>query len=456
MRGSQSHFQLHLLTVLAIVALGVACFVAALVLSGNVPGKDSTRVKALTPTAASLAPGAQVVMAGVRVGRVAGVALHDAGTVVDLDIEDQRVLPLPEDSTVAIRSRTAIGENYVAITRGRSRTPLSEDQPLTPNRDEEYVDVDQILSVLQGETQQRARDFIRSSGAALHGRGEALNRTVRGTSDFITSSAPVLTALAQDRGHVASVVGRVGELADAVSERDAAVRSVARDGLVTFRSLASRDAAVRATLAELPPTLRGLRGTSNALRGASAVATPVLRDAGAAAKTLTPAVRRLRPTAQTGRALVRSLDRAIDPLTTTLARLRVAAPEVSKSVPALRQVTCELNPMLRYLTPYTADVLATVVGLGSAANSYDALGHLIRLSPVLGENTLAGMPDSVQAATRTLTHAGLLSKVSPLSWNPYPKPGKTGTEAAGQGAGPRDAEDLKRSGYEYPRIKADC
>jgi hypothetical protein len=112
--------------------------------------------------------------------------------------------------------------------------------------------------------------------------------------------------------------------------------------------------------------------------------------------------------------------------------------------------------MLRYLTPYTDDVIATVIGLGSAANSYDAIGHLIRLSPIVGENSLAGMPDSVQAAMRTLMHAGLLSKVSPLSWNPYPEPGKTGTEAAGQGADAKDAEDLKRSGYEYPRIKADC
>jgi phospholipid/cholesterol/gamma-HCH transport system substrate-binding protein len=456
MHASRSHPRQHLLTVLAIVGLAAACLVAALALSGNLPGRDSTRVRALTPTAASLAPGAQVVMAGVQVGRVAGVQLRDAGTVIDLDIDDKRVLPLPEDSTVAIRSRTAIGENYVAITRGRSRTPLAEDQPLTANRDEQYVDVDQILSVLQGQTQQRARDFIRSSGAALRGRGAALNRTVRGTSGFITSSAPVLTALAQDRGRVASLVGRLGALADAVSERDAAVSSVVRDGLVSFRAIAARDDAVRDTLAELPPTLRDLRGTSHVLRAASAVATPVLREAGAAARALTPAVRRLRPTAQSGRTLVRSLGRAIDPLTATLDRLRAAAPEVSKTLPGLRQVTCELNPMLRYLTPYTADVVATVVGLGSAANSYDALGHLIRLSPILGENSLAGLPDAVQAATRTLTHAGLLSKISPLTWNPYPKPGKTGTEAAGQGADLRNAEDLKRSGYVYPRIKPDC
>jgi phospholipid/cholesterol/gamma-HCH transport system substrate-binding protein len=456
MHESRAHLRAHLLTVLATVALGAACLIGALVVSGNVPGKDSTRVQALTPTAASLAPGAQVVMAGVQVGRVADVELRDVGTVIDLDIEDQRVLPLPEDSTVAVRSRTAIGENYVAIARGRSDEPLSDDQPLTPSRDDEYVDVDQILSVLQGETQQRARDFMRSSGEALRGRGDALNRTLRGTTDFITSSAPVLTSLAEDRGHVAALVRRLGELADAVSERDAAVHSVVGDGVVTFRALASRDDAVRAALAELAPTLRDLRGTADALRGASLVATPVLRDAGAAVKALTPAVRRLRPTAQTGRQLVRSLDRAIGPLTTTLTRLRTTAPELSKTLPALRQVTCELNPMLRYLTPYTSDVLATVVGLGSAANSYDAIGHLIRLSPILGENSVAGMPDAVQAATRTLAHAGLLSKVSPLSWNPYPEPGKTGTEAAGQGADYRDAEDLGRSGYKYPRITADC
>jgi phospholipid/cholesterol/gamma-HCH transport system substrate-binding protein len=456
MHGTRTTYSQHVVTVVGLLALAAGCLLAAVALSGSSPGRSGTTIKAVTPTAASLAPGAEVVMAGVKVGRVARIQLGAAGTVVDLDIQDRRVLPLPDDSSIAIRSRTVIGENYVAITRGGSRTELAKDQVLEPKPGDEYVDVDQILSVLQGDTRARARQFIRSSGAALEGRGEQFNQTLRGTTRFIDSSAPVLRTLAQDRSHVAVLADRIGRLSDAVSERDGAVQAIAKDGLVTFRALASRDHAVSATLAELPATLRELRSGAAALSSASITAAPVLRDAAAAARALTPAVERLRPAADAGRKLVASVGRAVEPLTGTANRLAEDGPTIGAALPKLRRVACQLNPMLRYLVPYVPDALATVSGLGSAANSYDAIGHLIRLSPIVGENSLAGLPASVEAAATTLMRAGLLGKVTPLTWNPYPDPGKVGTEAAGQGHDVPDANALGSSGYHYPRITADC
>jgi phospholipid/cholesterol/gamma-HCH transport system substrate-binding protein len=446
----------HVVLVAAVAALAVACLAGALAISDNLPGGSATRVEAVTSTAATLAPGAQVVMAGVRVGRVADVRLVDAGTRIALDISDDRVLPLPEDSTVEVRSRTPIGESYVSITRGQSSAPLPDDQPLTTDSGHEHVDVDQVLSVLQGATRRRARRFIRASGSTLAGHGDDLNDTLRGTTAFVDSSAAVLTTLSAARGQTASLIRRLGDLSDVIHERDAAIRAVAEQGLVTFTALATRDDDLKATLDELPPTLAGLRDTARSLDRASIVAVPVLRDAAVAARQLTPAIARLQPAADRTRQLLLTVGRGVQPLRVAVEHLGDAAPTLHGIVPDIRRATCELNPMLRYLKPYAADAISTVIGLGSAANSYDAVGHLIRLSPVLGENSLAGLPAEVQNATGTLTHAGLLGQISPLSWNPYPPPGKTGTEAAGQGHDVTDAAELKQTGFVYPRVKADC
>ncbi|HWH95934.1 MAG TPA: hypothetical protein VNT03_18880 [Baekduia sp.] len=61
-------------------------------------------------------------------------------------------------------------------------------------------------------------------------------------------------------------------------------------------------------------------------------------------------------------------------------------------MPKVTKVMCQLNPMLRYLEPYTADIVSFANSLGSAANSYDAIGHTIRLIPVINETALLGAP----------------------------------------------------------------
>jgi hypothetical protein len=93
-----------------------------------------------------------------------------------------------------------------------------------------------------------------------------------------------------------------------------------------------------------------------------------------------------------------------------------------------------------------------MIGLGSASNSYDASGHLIRVSPLVGENSIPGLlPDSVSSAVLTLRKSGLLGKSIGLGWDPYPPAGglrdtKRGLDVAG----PTEWKG------KYPRITADC
>ena len=357
---------------------------------------------------------------------------------------------------MTLRQRTPVGENYVEITPGGSARALASDDVLPISQTDEYVDVDQILSVLDGPARDDARALIRSTGGALDGRGVRLNRVLGSASEVVDHGGRLFGLLSEDRATVASLVDRLGRVSAAVGERGEAVRVTASRGLVALRALAARDSALTATLRELPATLRQVRGTSGRLRSTSAVATPVVRNLAGAVHDLRPTLTSLEPAARIGRSAVAELGRAAPPLRSTLSRLTRLSGPLSKALPDLNKTICELAPVIRYTEPYTDDAIATIIGLGSASNSYDAVGHLIRLSPIVGENSLSGLPDEVTQAAYTLLRSGLLGKTSPLTWNPYPKPGMIGRDSAAGKQPISGPKALNASGYKYPRVLADC
>ncbi len=456
-RRSES-FRGHAITAAVVLLVAGATFFGFLQLGGALVHGKETTVRAIVPTSSALASGARVTMAGAPVGKVSQIERRGNGTLIVMRIGEDSVLPLPSDSRVTLRQRTPIGENYVEISPGSSSRSLGKDDVLPITQADEYVDVDQILSVLSGRSRADARRVIRSAGAGVDGQGKNLNRVLGAASTVVQEGGSLFGLLAEDRRQVADLVDRLGRVSAAVGDRGEAVRVTAQRGLVALRALGARDSQLAATLRELPATLNQARSTSGLLRSTALGATPVVSQLAAVVRDLRAPVGDLRPAAQQARNAVGELRGAAPALGTTLDRLKAASGPLARALPSLEKTVCEAAPVIRYTKPYTDDAIASIVGLGSASNSYDAVGHLIRLSPIVGENSLAGLPDEVTQAAYKLLRSGLLAKASPLTWNPLPKPGVIGTaeaSAAGKPAisGPKA---LAASGYKYPRVEADC
>lgn len=449
-------FGSHAIVTLTLVAVAVSGFIALMVLGGGIstPGKKYT-VKAVMPTVASLVKGSRVTMSGAEVGTVKKVSREGLGAMVELQLTEASVFPLPKDSTIRLRQHTPVGENYVSIEPGKSKTTLSEGSTLPMTQAGDFVDVDQVLSTLSGPTQQRARDLIQGTGRALEGRGGDLNMVLSGVTGTINPTADVVHIAHTDRRQVARLVRQLGRLTAGVGERDEAIRTVANQGLASVRAIGDKDAALRRLLNELPATLTQVRTTSNTVGEVTDKASPVLFNLANAIREVRPAVRSLEPAAQEGRGVVRELGVAAPPLTQTLSRVRALSGPTVKALPALKQTLCQLNPAVEYLKPYTKDVATFVVGMGSSANSYDAIGHVIRLIPVVSENELANLPEGVSQAMFKLLRTGLIGKASPLTFYPYPKPGEVGRTAKDLpvAGGPAD---IPKTGYKYPRVEAEC
>lgn len=444
-------FRSHLLTLLGIGGFSLAFLIALLTWSGAAPWGGGYTVKAVFPTAASMGSGATVRISGIRVGKVAKVERRGGAAILELKITDAKT-PLPRDTRAHVRLRTLVGENYIELTPGKARETIDDGGtlPMAAQQDD-YVEADEILSVLRGKTRERAREMIQGFGGGLDGQGERLNGALEHSGTAVDEASTLTSVLDRQRAQVASLIGDLGTVMRGVGDRSAAVEQLAVSGRQTFQAMANRDDGLRSTLEQLPATLRQVRETTGLLRSTSGQTAPVLASVGRALDGLDPVFDNLGPASGEGRRLLASLSRTAPKLEGTLGRLRKLSGPAAKGLPMLRRTMCELNPMLRYLRPYYRDLPAVLSNMAASTNYYDATGHSARFEFLLGAMSAVGSSDGVRSAVDQLSNTGLFNKMMNHGYQPYPKPGEADQITDGRGdTSPRD------SSTNFPRVYAEC
>ncbi len=126
--------------------------------NNGLPFVPTYRLSVLVPNANTLVKGNDARIGGVRVGiveKIEPVQDADTGKVyakVDLKL-DKSAEPVPEDSTVVVRSRSALGLKYLEINKGTSSEGYDEGSTLplrvaTP----EPVEIDEFFNIFDAPT----------------------------------------------------------------------------------------------------------------------------------------------------------------------------------------------------------------------------------------------------------------------------------------------------------------
>jgi virulence factor Mce-like protein len=327
--------------------------------NNGLPFVPSYTLKAEVPSAAQLVKGNEVRVGGTRVGVVDKITpvRHRNGTVTaELGLKlETTVKPLPVDSTVIVRPRSALGLKYVEITKGTSNKgypdggtiPLRQATP-------KPVEIDEVLNMFNDKTRAASRVNLREFGNALAGRGQDLNQAIEALNPLLTNLVPVMRnlsnpqtklpqlfrALEQTASQVAPVAEQQGSLFVNLDTTFTAFSNVARPYIqqAIVNGPAALDEATRAFPQQRPflvnstgffhdlrPGVRALRTAAPDLADAFEIGTRTLRR--------TPAMNReLKPT-------FAALQRfAEDPL-------------VRLGVNDLTNTARLLNPTVAYVTP---------------------------------------------------------------------------------------------------------
>jgi phospholipid/cholesterol/gamma-HCH transport system substrate-binding protein len=166
--------------------------------NAGLPWVPTYRLSAEVPAATSLVKGNEVRIGGLRVGvidKIEPISLPNGNTAAKLDFKlETRIKPLPVDSTLIIRPRSALGLKYVQVTKGTSSQGYPEGATIPlKNATPKPVEFDDFFNMFDHKTRVGNRQNLRGFGDAFAGRGEDLNTAIQGFVPLVANAVPVLT-----------------------------------------------------------------------------------------------------------------------------------------------------------------------------------------------------------------------------------------------------------------------
>jgi virulence factor Mce-like protein len=342
-------------TVLVVI---VAVFLAYNANNG-LPFVSTYNLKVRVPNADALVKGNEVRIGGVRVGIVKSVVpvqLNNGEVAAELALSlDKSAEPLPVDSTVTIRPKSALGLKFLQVTPGNSSKGFEAGEMIPVSAaNPEPVDIDEFFDMFDKPTRDAIRQNQAGFGNALAGRGPQLNEAIGALRRLAENGQPVLRTIVAPSTDFAGFWRALEELSATVAPiaQTQGALFVALDRTFAAFARVSRPY-IQETIEKSPPTLDTVNADLPALRpffhsseqffaalqpGAKALAetSPVIADAlhaGVPALNASPTLnKQLQPTAE---ALVDFQD----------------APGVSGGLDLLTDTNQVLKPSLRFITP---------------------------------------------------------------------------------------------------------
>ena len=226
-------------------AATVLVILVAVFLSYNankgLPFVPTYQVKAELPSAAQLTVGNDVKVGGTRIGAVTALKPRQLENgrviaVVDLTL-DKDAGPLPKDSTLIVRPRSALGLKYVEITRGKSSASFQDGDTIPIARAETPVELDEFLNMFDEDTRSASQVNLEGFGTAFAGRGESINTAIGAFRPLLRDVIPVMQNLSDPRTNLERFVVETGDTAAIVAPAAEAQASLFRNLDTTMRAL---------------------------------------------------------------------------------------------------------------------------------------------------------------------------------------------------------------------------
>jgi virulence factor Mce-like protein len=441
------HRDSALLNPVLIGALTVLVAVVAVVLAfqanSGLPFIPRYTLYVRVANAEELTRGAEVHMGGALVGSVASVTPVRTATgrpIALLDVKlNKNVEPLPVDSRFTIRLKAAIGEKYLALTRGNSRLSWRNGASVPLTQTSATVDLDQVLSMFTQPTRAGVAASTIGFSNALAGRGGDLNAAIAAFSPLTRNLGPVMRNLASPQTDLRGFIHGLGSLTGALVPVAHTQASLYAALDTSFRSLAGVAIPyLQESIAQTPPTFSAVIAAAPGL-GAFALDTAALfRDLQPGFATLSSSAPVLADAFKAGTLNLPGTS-LTDQLIVRLAKALAAYsanPTVQRGLDRITLTANSLNSPLRFLTPVQSTcnyVTLFLRNIASAVSDNVSNGTVLRFVIIAIDQVNGGEAVPSQRPFLSTSTSGGINH-GPLHVNPYPNtnsPGQTPECAAG-------------------------
>src|SRR3954447_2137809 len=268
--------QIATMAVFALSCFGLLLFLW-LSFGGTVPLQPKGyRFQADFPSAVQLSQQADVRISGVNVGKVVLLEKRTGRTRATIELQP-KYAPLPADSRAILRSKTLLGETYVALTPGDKHGPKIADGGTLPSGNvQSQIELDEVLRAFDPPTRKAMHQWLSGMSASLRGRSEDLSDALGNLAPTAENGADLLSVLDAQHAAVRRLTSNTGKVFGAIGSRAGDVQTLVRSGDRLFAATAARNRALSETIRELPPFLAQTRATLRTGQAAAGEAAPVI------------------------------------------------------------------------------------------------------------------------------------------------------------------------------------
>jgi phospholipid/cholesterol/gamma-HCH transport system substrate-binding protein len=238
--------QLVVFTVVSLVALIVMAF-GYIRLPNLLFGAGHYTVTVQLPVSGGLEKNAIVTYRGTEVGRVEDVQLTDSGTEALMSLKSN--IEIPSDLRAEVHSRSAIGEQYVALNpRSGDARPLRQGDVIAQKDTSVPPDINSLLdatnTALAAIPQDNLKTFVDESYTAVGGLGPEISRIVKGSTSLaidgrqnldsltglIDNAWPVLDSQTATADAVSAWSSHLATITSQLEQNDASVSGLLKNG----------------------------------------------------------------------------------------------------------------------------------------------------------------------------------------------------------------------------------
>ncbi|MFA6576782.1 MAG: MCE family protein, partial [Nocardioides sp.] len=261
-------------------------------------------------------------------------------------------------------------------------------------------------------------------------RAQQIDQLLEGLGDIGREGYTVVDAIEAQNADLRALVNEGNTILASLNTGRDQLSSLVRNAQRLTHVTAGQDADLAATVERLPALVDSAGRATATLDGLAQDLSPVARDLDAAAPDLAAALVDLPSVTHSLRALLPYMDSSLGRAQETLVQVPELADGVSAVSPDLDRLLSDVNPMVRYLQPYTLDLGSFFGNFGASFDEPIENGvQPVRLAPIFNEYSVRNNPLNLQT-------------LNPLHWNnPYPAPGQAGNPEPYQGTYPQVDRD---------------
>ena len=400
----------------AMAAVIAAVVLVAVLLFGG--GGGGYTVSADFLNAGQLVNGNPVQTGGTPIGSVKNIDITDDGhAVIEFSVEDSHS-PLPEGTHATIRqySQSGIANRYIDLTfppeaESQGRT-VDDGGHIGVDNTTTAVDLDELFNTLDPPTRKALQGFFKGQARQFAEMGKEANVGFQYLNPALSTSSRFFNELTRDTPVLERFLVDSSSLVTALAEKRDDLSSLVSQLSTTTTALASQKTALADSITELPPFMRRANTTFVNLRAA-------LDDVDPLVEASKPVARQLGPFLQDARALVADAEPTVRDLRITIDRSgrdndlidlldsfpkladvavvrreRTAAPggravDVGETRGALVETTEAFKagaPEIGFARPYTPDFFGWFDDFSTTGAGFDALGAMARGHIVFVEN----------------------------------------------------------------------